>query len=159
MTKSSKIDTKNKLAEAPQLSTFAPYLMNRIIHRYNQTAQAAMSQHGVTIPKMRVLAALAAQGDLTVNELTVFAVAEQSTMSRTLDQMEKSGLVTRKTSGEDNRVRVISVTGKGLDLYEKIWPDMLDAEASLFKGLDATSRTTFLKTLNKILINIRVNEF
>ncbi len=159
MTETSKIDTNNRLADAPQLSMFAPYLMNRIIHRYNQTAQAAMSQHGVTIPKMRVLAALAAQGDLTVNELTVFAVAEQSTMSRTLDQMETSGLVTRKTSGRDNRVRVISVTRKGLNLYERIWPDMLDAEASLFKGLDEATRTTFLKTLNKILVNIRVNEF
>lgn len=144
---------------ATQLSEFAPYLMNRIVHRYNQTVQTAMSERGITTPKMRVLAALASQGDLTVNELTVFAVSEQSTMSRTLDQMEKSCLVTRKTSDQDSRVREVSITEQGLDAYQSIWPDMLEAEAALLKGLDKKTQTAFLKTLNQILINIRVNDF
>ncbi|QDG77367.1 MarR family winged helix-turn-helix transcriptional regulator [Labrenzia sp. PHM005] len=144
---------------ATQLTEFAPYLMNRIVHRYNQTAQVAMSERGITTPKMRVLAALASQGDLTVNELTVFAVSEQSTMSRTLDQMEKSGLVVRKTGDQDSRVRHVSITESGLALYRSIWPDMLKAEAELFAGLDKKKKTAFLNTLNQILLNIRVNKF
>jgi len=142
-----------------QLADFAPYLMNRIVHRYNQTVQTAMSERGITTPKMRVLAALASQGDLTVNELTVFAVSEQSTMSRTLDQMEKSELVTRKTSDHDSRVREVSITDKGLEVYRSIWPDMLAAESSMLDGLDKKSRAAFLETLNRILVNIRVNDF
>ena len=144
---------------ATQLTEFAPYLMNRIVHRYNQTAQVAMSERGITTPKMRVLAALASQGDLTVNELTVFAVSEQSTMSRTLDQMEKSDLVVRKTGDQDSRVRHVSITESGLALYRSIWPDMLKAEAELFAGLDKKKKTAFLNTLNQILLNIRVNKF
>ncbi|MEP3276670.1 MAG: MarR family winged helix-turn-helix transcriptional regulator [Stappiaceae bacterium] len=142
-----------------QLTAFAPYLMNRIVHRYNQTAQAAMSERGLTTPKMRVLAALASQGDLTVNELTIFAVAEQSTMSRTLDQMEKADLVTRRTSDRDSRVRQVSITTKGLSVYQSIWPDMLDAESAMLEGLDDKTRAAFVKTLNQILRNIRVNDF
>lgn len=151
--------TENDALAATQLTAFAPYLMNRIVHRYNQTAQIAMSERGITTPKMRVLAALASQGELTVNALTVLAVSEQSTMSRTLDQMETAGLVTRKTSDQDSRVRVISITKNGLAVYQSIWPDMLEAESELLKGLDKKTRQSFLKTLNQILLNIRVNDF
>ena len=52
-----------------------------------------MAEQGLSTSKMRTLAALAANGTLTVNELTVMAVSEQSTMSRTLDQLEYDGLI------------------------------------------------------------------
>ena len=64
--------------EGQGLTRFAPYMINRIARRYNQTLQDAVTGIGLTVPKMRVLAALAAMGKLTVNELTVVAVAEQS---------------------------------------------------------------------------------
>lgn len=154
-------EDKNKASEQSHVEfpQFAPYLINRIAHRYNQSVQDIMNEKGLTVPKMRAVAALAAQGDLTVNELTVYAVAEQSTMSRTIDQMYKDGLITRKVSVDDQRVRVISLTEDGHDLFQRIWPEMQRAEAELLKGLDEKTKTTLLETLNTILGNIRVNDF
>lgn len=145
--------------EGKSLSRFAPYLMNRIAHRYNQNLHDAVSGIGLTIPKMRVLAALAAMDKLTVNELTVVAVSEQSTMSRTLDQMQREGLIQRTVSDKDSRVRLVQLTPVGQAAYRKVWPEMSAAEEALFVGLSAAQRDSFLDTLTHILLNIRQNKF
>ena len=138
---------------------YPPYLMNRITHRYNQSLQKEVSQKGLSVPKMRALAALAAMGELTINELTVYAVSEQSTMSRTLDQMEKDGLITRAVSGEDNRARVVSLTRTGRAAYRQIWPVLQTAEAAMFDGISAAEKEEFLGILSRIMANIRVHPF
>ncbi|MFK7996192.1 MAG: MarR family winged helix-turn-helix transcriptional regulator [Granulosicoccus sp.] len=145
--------------ESRGLSAYAPYLMNRIMHRYNQSLQAVMAEQGLSIPKMRALAALAANGSLTVNELTVFAVSEQSTMSRTLDQLEVDGLVVRTASKRDSRVRVIELTESGRNIYRRIWPEMHAAEEALFAQIPQKQRDNFVNTLTQILLNIRQHDF
>lgn len=145
--------------EEGRLSRFAPYLMNRITHRYNQSLQLAVAELGLSVPKMRALFALAAKGPLTVNELTVVAVSEQSTMSRTLDQMERGGLIERSVSKADNRVRVVQLTQEGRDTYRSVWPKMHAAEEALFAGLTPQQRDAFLDTLSHILLNIRQHDF
>ncbi|MEX3010764.1 MarR family winged helix-turn-helix transcriptional regulator [Hoeflea sp. TYP-13] len=141
------------------MSAFAPYLMNRVIHRYNQTLLAKMNEMGLSVTKMRALAALAAQDGLTVNELTVYAVTEQSTMSRTLDQMARDGLIERKVSESDSRARHISLTEDGWQAYREIWPEMRKAERSMFEGVPAEDYEVLLKVLNHMLENIRVHKF
>lgn len=159
------MDTPPKMAlgesplEGQGLSRFAPYLLNRIAHRYNQSLQKAVSHLGLTTPKMRVLAALASMGKLTVNQVTVVAVAEQSTMSRTLDQMERDGLIQRQVSEADSRVRDVILTDTGLAAYRAVWPEMSAAEDALFVGLTDAQREAFLETLSHILVNIRQHDF
>lgn len=145
--------------EGQGLSRFAPYLMNRIAHRYNQNLHAAVTGIGLTIPKMRILAALAAMGELTINQLSVVAISEQSTMSRALDQMQREGLIERVVSEQDSRVRLIHLTPAGLAAYRKVWPKMNAAEDALFVGLSNEQREGFLDTLSLILRNIRHNDF
>lgn len=151
-----------KQSEAPHegqgLSRFAPYLMNRIAHRYNQNLQDAVTNIGLTIPKMRILAALAAMGKLTISDLTLVAVSEQSTMSRALDQMQREGLVHRSVSETDSRVRFVHLTPAGLAAYRKVWPEMSAAEDALFVGLSVEQREGFLDTLSHILFNIRQHD-
>lgn len=150
--------TDNDIASVG-MSGFAPYLMNRVIHRYNQTLLAKMNEMGLSVTKMRALAALAAQDGLTVNELTVYAVTEQSTMSRTLDQMDRDGLIVRRVSESDNRARHNSLTEAGWEAYRNIWPAMREAESAMFQGVPRHEYEMLLKVLNNMLENIRVHKF
>lgn len=145
--------------ETRGLSQFAPYLMNRITHRYNQSLQTAMAEQGLSVSKMRALAALAANGALTVNELTVLAVSEQSTMSRTLDQLEYDELIVRTPGKKDSRVRVVQLTNSGRKIYKRIWPEMQAAEEALFGELSQSQRDDFIDTLSQMLLNIRQHDF
>ena len=141
------------------LDAFAPYLMNRIMRRYNQTLLLRMADYDLSAPKMRALASLAVRDGLTVNELAVYSMAEQPTMSRTLDQLERDGLITRTVSETDSRVRHCSLTGEGREMYRLTWPEMDAAERAMFDGISNEDRTHLLSTLGRMLDNIKQNDF
>ncbi len=78
------------------LNQFAPYLMNRVIARWNANLADDLKALDITTAKMRALAILSITPSVTINELSVFAVTEQSTMSRTLDSLEEQGFIRRQ---------------------------------------------------------------
>ncbi len=150
--------SKTDIAERG-LDGFAPYLMNRIMRRYNQTLLARMREYDLSVPKMRALASLAVRDGLTVNELAVYSMAEQPTMSRTLDQLERDGLIARTVSETDSRVRHCSLTDTGRKVYELTWPEMDAAESAMFQDVSDGDRSQLLATLRKMLDNIKQHDF
>lgn len=137
---------------------FAPYLMNRIMGRYNADMQAAIRAQDLTTAKMRTLAVLAVVPGLTINELSIYAVTEQSTMSRTLEALEQAGLVRRQERVSDGRVREIYLTEAGRAAFDAVWPLMHDGQESMFAGISDAERVAFVATLQKILRNIRKHD-
>ncbi len=157
--------TEETAPEAPDqtlgeigLWQFAPYLMNRIMGRYNANLQAALRAQNLTTAKMRTLAVLAVVPGLTINELSVYAVTEQSTMSRTLEAMERAGLIRRQARDSDARVREIYLTDTGRREFDAVWPMMHARYREMFAGIDADERAAFVATLQKVLKNVRQHE-
>ncbi|WP_246658644.1 MarR family transcriptional regulator [Mesorhizobium sp. J18] len=140
------------------LQQFAPYLMNRIIGRYNATIRDDLKARNLTTPQMRALAVLAVADGLTINELAVYTVTEQSTMSRTLDAMEAQGLVRRESHQTDNRVRQIYLTEAGRAQFDEMWPTIWNAFSTMFRGVSDAEYETFLSVLHKMLRNVRQHE-
>ena len=77
------------------LTNFAPYLMNRIMGRYNASLRDEMAEQGLTTPKMRALAVLSVVDGPLIRELAVYTVVDPSTLSRSLDQLQVDGLIRR----------------------------------------------------------------
>ncbi|MET0171056.1 MAG: MarR family transcriptional regulator, partial [Agrobacterium vaccinii] len=105
--------------------------------------------------KMRALAVLNVSTSLTINELSIFTVTEQSTMSRTVDALEEQGLIKRMPRPDDMRVRDVTITDEGRAMFEDVWPIMYDDLRRMFKDIDDDEYRVFLGTLHKILKNIR----
>ncbi|MGR3624620.1 MarR family winged helix-turn-helix transcriptional regulator [Pseudophaeobacter sp.] len=141
------------------LSNFAPYLMNRIMGRYNASLREEMAELGLTTPKIRTLAVLAMIDGLLIGELAVYAVVEYSTLSRALDGLEKEGLVRRAPDPEDQRATRVFMTDAGRAAFEKFWPRMAQTYAQMFEGISTEERQAFEATLQKILRNVRVHDF
>lgn len=141
------------------LENFAPYLMNRIMGRYNAALQTEMAEQGLTTPQMRSLAVLSVIDGILIRELAVYAVVQQSTLSRALDTLDQNGLIRRETDGQDNRATRIFLTDAGRDAYEKLWPHMAAAYEAMFKGIDEGEKRAFVGTLQTILRNIRKHDF
>lgn len=140
------------------LSSFAPYLLNRVTARWNVELAEDLRGYDMTTTKMRVLAVLSVSSGLTVNELSVFAVTEQSTMSRTLDALEEQGLIRRQAREGDLRVREIFITEEGREAFAAVWPMMYDKFSDMFEGIDAAEYQALLSTLHKLLENIRKHD-
>lgn len=141
------------------LESFTPYLMNRIMARYNKGVESALLQIGVSVAQMRALAVLAEDGPHTINELSVLTVIKQSTLSRTLDSMEKADLIRREATGSDNRFRHIHLTDAGRAAYESGWPEMLKMRDTMLAALTPDERATFNQMLQRVFYDIRHHDF
>jgi DNA-binding MarR family transcriptional regulator len=155
----------NITAEAPPrlgemgLDNFAPYLMNRIMGRYNASLRDEMAALGLTTPQMRSLAVLSVIDGILIRELAVYAVVEQSTLSRALDSLVRDGLVRREADRTDSRATRIYLTEPGRAAYDSLWPHMAESYAQMFRGISEDERRAFVGTLQKILRNVRIHDF
>ena len=141
------------------LGNFAPYLMNRIMGRYNASLRADLAGLGLTTPKMRALAVLSVIDAPLIRELAVYAVVEQSTLSRALDQLAGEGLIQRETDTGDSRAIRVHITEAGRAAFEAMWPQMAASYARMFQGISDDERRAFVATLQKMLGNIRKHDF
>ena len=140
------------------LFNFAPYLMNRIMGRYNASLRDEMADLGLSTPKMRALAVLSVIDGELIGALAVYAVVEQSTLSRALDQLAGDGLVRREADANDSRATRVYITDAGRTAFETLWPHMAATYAHMFRGIPDAERHAFVGTLQKMLINIRKHE-
>ena len=131
------------------------FLLNHIVHQYHQTLQSRLKSVGVSTLKMRIIISLKIYGKLTVNELCGYAIAEQPTMSRALDSLEKQKLVERQISLEDSRLRVVSLTPAGQKVFDRIHPEISRVNDSMMAGFSENERAAFLRGLTRVLANLR----
>jgi MarR family transcriptional regulator for hemolysin len=76
---------------------------------FNQRVTA----HGLTYPRARALWRLAERPDMAQTELAFELELEQATTVRLLDRMEENGLIERRPSPIDRRVKLIALTAHG----------------------------------------------
>lgn len=141
------------------LNNFAPYLMNRIMARYNASLRDEMGALGLTTAKTRALATLSVLDGVLIGELAVYAVVEKSTLSRALDGLEEDGLVQRVADSSDQRATRVMITPAGRRAFERIWPEMAQSYHDMFEGISKQEQRAFVETLQKILRNVRHNPF
>ena len=159
MTKQEKFYPEGQRLGEMGLENFAPYLMNRIIGRYNAALSSEMTKIGLTTPQMRSLAVLSVIDGILIRELAVYAVVQQSTLSRALEALDKTGLIRRIRDENDSRSTRLFITDAGREVYERLWPHMSKASDAMFKGINDTERRAFVGSLQTILRNIRKHDF
>lgn len=140
------------------LTNFAPYLMNRIMGRYNASLRDEMADQGLSTPKMRALAVLSVVEGPLIRELAVYTVVDPSTLSRSLDQLQADGLIRREVDAADSRAVRVFITEAGRNSFETLWPHMAQAQARMFRGIPEGERAAFVATLQKMLNNIRKHD-
>lgn len=152
-----RIDDITPEEQPDRLWSKVSYLINRISHRYNHGVQAKFREEGLTTLNARIIAALQIYEQLTVSELCVHAIAEQSTMSRALDRLEEGGLISRDSDVSDSRSRVMRLQPKGQQLFSVVMPTFDQANDDLLGALDPGEQAQLRLLLTKVLQNIRKN--
>jgi len=148
------------MSQGPEeLESFTPYLMNRIMARYNKGVEAELKSAGVSVAQMRALVVLADNGPCSISELSVLTVIKQSTLSRALDAMEKADLIKRESPADDSRIRLISLSDAGRAAYEAAWPAMLGTRETMLSALSDDERKTLNQLLLKVFYDIRHHDF
>ncbi|TKW66822.1 MAG: MarR family transcriptional regulator [Paracoccus denitrificans] len=138
-----------------EFETMPAFLLNHIVHKYNHILQSRLRSVGVSPLQMRIILSLNAHGRLTVGELCNFAIAEQPTMSRALDSLEAQGLVRREMSESDSRLRLITLTDKGMSVHDDIRPVVMGMNEAMLAGQAGEQREDLIRQLGTMLVSLQ----
>ena len=103
----------------------------------------------------RILGCLLEQGEMSQRELADACMFDVTTLSRTLDKMEKAGLVIRKVNPASRRAHLIALTPEGREKARKVqeYFDWLDQV--LWGDIEEKEMESLYRTLEKIEENVK----
>ena len=81
----------------------------------------------------------------------------RATIAGILQLLEQNKLITRKAEGSDARLKEITITKKALEIINNVDSSIAELEKRLEKNMSKEERENFLKTLDKLSINLSQN--
>ena len=146
-------------AERPDLDTVSVGIVGRV-GRLQLFLDAGLERvfrkFGITRAGFDVLAALRRSGApyrLPQRELMRALMRTSGTTSFRIDRLEQAGLVCREPDPDDGRGTLVTLTRKGLRLFDVVAPAHLANERNLVAPLSGTERETLAALLRKLLLS------
>ena len=107
-----------------------------VVHRlFTRALQGRFAQHGVAVGQWPLLLHLWDEDGLTQKELSRRVHIEEPTTTRTLDRMERDGLVRRARNPRNRRQVNVNLTERGQALRDELVPYALEVHAVATSGL------------------------
>ncbi len=116
------------------LDGYLPYLLRKADQTLSARFYAVLAEAGVARSEWRVIAVLAEHGGLRVADLATAALSPQPTVTHALRRLEERGLVTRTTSPDDRRERLVALTPAGAALTAELVAEATRLEAEALAG-------------------------
>lgn len=114
----------------------------------------ALRNFGLRVPEYRVLASLCARRQCTMSELADLASIDRTTLTRTVERMADAGWVVRLDDSDDLRVRRMAPSGRGRQLFARIWPVVDRLNRAAMHGLSADDIAALHALLRRMKHNL-----
>jgi DNA-binding MarR family transcriptional regulator len=137
-----------------QLDQHAFFWLTQAIGSRDRRLAQELREFGLRVPEWRVLASLCARRRCSMSELADLATIDRTTLTRTVDRMERAGWVTRLSDAKDLRVTRLAPTGGGERLFERVWPTVEHLNRVAVEGLSAGAIDMLRRTLQRMKANL-----
>ncbi len=131
-----------------------PDLLGYQLRRASRKVYGSFGDHlrrvGLTQGQFGVLVLIGANPGLTQTALAGALGSNRSLMVRTLDRLEKTGLVRRDPSPTDRRSHALVVTGDGMAMIARLKKDVVAHEENIAGGLTEQEFATLLSLLVRL---------
>jgi DNA-binding MarR family transcriptional regulator len=127
------------------------YLINRTARAFANRLATELRPFGIGIGQWAVLLHLWGTDGMTQAQLARRVAIEQPTMVRTIDRMERDGLVTRTADPSDRRATRIMLTERGRRLRDELVPLAANVNAAATEGWTDNEVATLRRLLVKLL--------
>ena len=107
-----------------------------------------------------VIKIIGMEGEVMPSTIGKYTGMEKSSLTRMVDDLEKKGIVYRKTDPDDRRKVLVSLTEKGLDCYNQLNEITAEMADEILKFVDENDLEEFvqsLETMVRILRKINSN--
>lgn len=135
--------------------------IRKILHRLDlerrQLMRPRFLEMGLTVGEgqPRILNCLMEQGEMSQRELADACMFDVTTLSRTLDKMEKAGLVTRKVNPASRRAHLIALTPEGKEKAGRVQEQFAWLDQVLWVDIEEKEMESLYRTLEKIEENVK----
>lgn len=127
------------------------YLINRAARAFANRLATELRKFDVGIGQWAVLLHLWGNDGMTQAQLARRVAIEQPTMVRTIDRMERDGLVTRTPDPHDGRASRITLTERGWNLRDALVPLADEVNRAATAHLSREEARTLRRLLAKLL--------
>lgn len=107
---------------------------------------AQLAERGIPVSTWRILATLYPDAPASIGELADSCLTKQPTMTRQIDRLTKTGLVTRDPAKTDRRRVLVTLTPAGRSLANQLTALARAHEANVLQG-HSPQQITDLKTI------------
>lgn len=133
------------------LDHFLPYRLSVLSNRISaDIAGFYHERFGLSVTEWRAMAVLGRYPGASGMDITERTAMDKVAVSRAVNALIDRGLVQREFDQSDRRRSVLTLTERGLAVYDEIAPLALRLEASLLSSLDAGERDLLWKLLDKL---------
>lgn len=118
------------------LDDFLPYQLAVVAERTSREyAKRYRDRFGISIPEWRVLAHLSQAGSVSVREIYEKVAMDKPKVSRAAQRLEAAGYLSKRENPNDRRLVELSLTPKGRQTVEEIFPIARAYEAEVMDRL------------------------
>lgn len=116
---------------------------------HNQTVNY-LAQHDLTFNQFKVIEVLYHRGDLNVSSITKLTMSTPGNITVVIKNLKRDGWITSIKDPNDSRSSIMTITQKGIDIIEKVFPNHAQNLNKVFEVLSDEELDTLYDLLNKV---------
>ncbi|MEL7229581.1 MAG: MarR family transcriptional regulator [Pseudomonadota bacterium] len=123
----------------------------RSIHFGLQERSPSFDRKGVGPSGGMIVLTLADTGQISLNELTKRVARDKSQMTRMIASLETKGLIARKSSPNDGRVSLVSLTPEGMSVADELMEAVANVVGEILDPLSPGERENLKSLLHRAI--------
>ena len=136
------------------IEDFLPYILTQAAETVSANFQAFYKgKYGILRTEWRVLFHLGNFGQMTARDIGINAKTHKTKISRAVFRLEKKKYLKRTTSEEDRRVEFLSLTEKGVSVYNDLKKEAEGFEKRITKNFTESEVLVLRQCLKKLEAN------
>ena len=137
----------------PQFEKLLLPWLGRAMKSFDFHLADELAHAGITLSKHQIilLRILSLKDGIPQNDLAFITDRDKTSLTRLISNMERKGLVKRKTCDSDKRVNNIFITQKGLEEAKMAFPLIIDEIDKIQQKINAKEIKTTIKVLKQII--------
>ena len=135
------------------LHQFLTYRLSRVQAKLNaQATRILRDASGITLSQWRIIALVGAAGQTRMSQLAQEAALDKGLLSRNLKGLIESGVVIARPDESDHRAQVLTLSPKGIEIFERTLPVSRERQRNLRSELTEQELRVFRRVLDKLEI-------
>lgn len=144
------MENQNKDAIEEELSLKLFVVLTRALESIKRRVEENIKKLGLNPTEFAVLELIYSKGEQPIQKIGEKVLIASSSITYVVDKLEKKNLLKRKPCAKDRRIIYASITKKGIEFMDEVFPNHKQAIKNIMAGLDVEEKNVLIKQLKKL---------